>query len=230
MTALLRDVPRRLTSSLAKPCLRRTADNKCVCAWNKVGKKNYIYLYPCKHIHILKVIRTNFLSTEVKTNRSKISIEITTRLVFKMQMHSVKLKLMVCFGTRSRGRDGVSAQGTKNSSLPAFALFRTTQQPHASQAVHEHFREKCACYINICLCVSVCLCFRGWARGYDNAEPLWHMGSQHPSSLCSHMQSQKRRGKNEPHACTLELSLNPELIWFSVLEFKKNTQKYPMGD
>lgn len=114
-------------------------------------------MYPCKHIHILKVIRTNFLSTEVKTNRSKISIEITTRLVFKMQMHSVKLKLMVRFGTRSRGRDGVSAQGTKNSSLPAFALFRTTQQPHASQAVHEHFREKCACYINICLCVCVCV-------------------------------------------------------------------------
>lgn len=28
------------------------------------------------------------------------------------------------------------------------------------------------------------------------------------------------------------LSLNPELIWFSILEFKKkkNTQKYPMGD
>lgn len=134
---------------------------------------------------------------------------------------------MVRFGTRSRGRDSVSAQGTKNSSLPAFALFRTTQQLHASQAVHEHFREKCACYINICLCVSVCLRFRGWARGYDNAEPLWHMGSQHPSSLCSHMQSQKRRGKMDLlHA---HLSLNPELIWFSVLEFKKkNTQKYPI--
>lgn len=221
MTALLRDVPRRLTSSLAKPCLRWTADNKCVCAWNKVGKKNYIYLYPCKHIRILKVIRTNFLSTEVKT------FEITTRLVFKMQMHSVKLKLMVRFGTRSRGRDGVSAQGTKNSSLPAFALFRTTQQPHASQAVHEHFREKCACYINICLCVSVCLCFRGWARGYDNAEPLWHMGSQHPSSLCSHMQSQKRRGKNEPHACTLEFKPWADLIFCP--RVKKKHAKVPHG-
>lgn len=48
--------------------------------------------------------------------------------------------------------------------LPAFALFRTTPQPIALQAVHGHFREEHVSYINICLhwCVSeearVCRC------------------------------------------------------------------------
>lgn len=74
--------------------------------------------------------------------------------------------------------------------LPASALFRISQQPPTPQAVHEDFREKHENYVNICPCISVCVCLwvcereRESERGYGNKEPIWHMGSQHPSSLC----------------------------------------------
>lgn len=85
-----------------------------------------------------------------------------------------------------------SLGGGEKNILPASALFRTTQPP-IPQAVH--LREKCAMWLHKHLSTNVCV--RERTESCGDAEQVWHMGSQHPSSLCPQRSHPARKKQNK---------------------------------